>query len=149
MKVKKRTLLLLACLVWTTAGCNVFRIGILTYSAYISIFNVMLSIGIFFIFQTFIFGRLVRKHTARILHYTEEFQFFLNFFDLKAFIIMAIMIAGGIYLRISGLAPDHFIAVFYSGLGVSLTLAGILFGINYYQYASLAAQQHTHKGEEP
>lgn len=142
-------LLLLACLVWTTAGCNVFRIGIMTYSAYISSFNVMLSIGIFLIFQTLIFGRLVKKHTARILHYAEEFQFFLNFFDLKAFIIMAVMIAGGIYLRISGLAPDHFIAVFYSGLGASLTLAGILFGINYYQYAGLAAQPNAQKGGEP
>lgn len=51
---------------------------------------------------------------------------------MKAFIIMAVMITGGIYLRTSGLAPEHFIAVFYSGLGASLFLAGILFGKNYY-----------------
>ncbi len=44
---------------------------------------------------------------------------------------MAVMITGGIVLRVSGLAPEHFIAVFYSGLGMSLLLAGILFGRNY------------------
>ena len=31
----------------------------------------------------------------------------------------------------SGIAPDPFIAVFYSGLGTALLLAGILFGCHY------------------
>ena len=44
---------------------------------------------------------------------------------------MAVMISGGIVLRTSGIAPERFIAVFYTGLGLSLFLAGILFGINY------------------
>ena len=44
------------------------------------------------------------------------------------------MMAGGIYLRSSGFAPERFIAVFYSGLGLSLLLAGILFGRNYFTY---------------
>ena len=46
---------------------------------------------------------------------------------------------GGIYLRVSGLAPDRFIAVFYSGLGASLLLAGILFGRNYWRMLSKAS----------
>ncbi|MCI9319824.1 MAG: hypothetical protein HFH05_07070 [Lachnospiraceae bacterium] len=37
----------------------------------------------------------------------------------------------GIGLRTLKLAPERFIAVFYSGLGASLLLAGILFGRNY------------------
>ena len=61
----------------------------------------------------------------------DEKQFFWNFFDLKSFAIMAFMMTGGIWLRSSGLAPQRFIAVFYSGLGASLLLAGILFGRNY------------------
>lgn len=44
---------------------------------------------------------------------------------------MTFMISGGIGLRASGIAPERFIAVFYSGLGASLLLAGILFGKNY------------------
>ena len=131
MKVKKKTLLLIACFVWIAAGFNIARIGILAYPAYVSVLNFILSAAVFAVFQKFIFGRLVRKHTARITGYTEEYQFFWKFFDLKAFIIMAVMMTAGIYLRVSGLAPDRFIAVFYSGLGISLLLAGVLFGRNY------------------
>ncbi len=46
---------------------------------------------------------------------------------------MAFMMTTGIYLRVSGLCPVRFIAVFYSGLGLSLLLAGILFGWNYFK----------------
>lgn len=134
MKVKKKTLLLIACIVWFLAGFNIVRIGILSYPPYISIINVVLSILVFAIFQYFVFGHLVKKHTERIQNYKEERHFFMKFFDIKSFIIMAIMMSGGIYLRASSLAPERFIAVFYTGLGSSLLLAGILFGKNYFQY---------------
>lgn len=131
MKVKSKTLLLLACLVWATAGINILRIGLVLYPAYLSLVNLLLSAAVFAVFQYFIFGKLVRKHTARITGYAEEPQFFLKFFDVKSFAIMAFMMTGGIYLRVSGVCPEGFIAVFYSGLGASLTLAGVLFGRNY------------------
>lgn len=44
---------------------------------------------------------------------------------------MAFMMTGGIALRSSGIASDRFIAVFCTGLGASLLLAGLLFGRNY------------------
>lgn len=131
MKVKRNTLLLIACLVWCAAGFNIFRIGVLAYPTYVTIWNLLLSVLVFAVFQKFIFGRLVRKHTARIKGYAEERQFFLKFFDRKAFCIMAVMMLGGIGLRASGIAPERFIAVFYSGLGAALLLAGIWFGCNY------------------
>ena len=136
MKVKKKTLLLIACAVWSLAGFNILRIGILSYPPYISVMNILLSIVVFTVFQYFIFGRLVKKHTDRIQYYEEERPFFMKFFDVKSFIIMAIMMSGGIYLRASSLAPERFIAVFYTGLGSSLLLAGILFGKNFLQYKS-------------
>mgnify|MGYP000000563429 CR=1 FL=1 len=133
LKVKKNTLLLLACLVWTAAGVNILRIGLLAYPAYVSPVNLLFSVLVFAVFQIFIFGRLVRKHTGRITAYEQERQFFFRFFDGKAFAIMAVMMTGGIYLRVSGLGPERFIAVFYSGLGASLLLAGVLFGRNYWK----------------
>ena len=136
MKVKKKTLLLIACAVWSLAGFNILRIGILSYPPYISAMNILLSIVVFTVFQYFIFGRLVKKHTDRIQNYEEERHFFMKFFDVKSFIIMAIMMSGGIYLRASSLAPERFIAVFYTGLGSSLLLAGILFGKIFFQYES-------------
>ena len=108
MKVKRNTLLLIACLVWGAAGFNILRLGVLAYPAYLSVLNFVLSALVFAVFQYFIFGRLVKKHTARITGYEEERHFFLKFFDVKSFIIMAVMMSGGIWLRSSGLAPDRF-----------------------------------------
>lgn len=131
MKVKRNTLLLLACLVWSAAGFNILRIGLQAYGDYLTVVNYLLSALVFAVFQKFIFGKLVRKHTSRIHGYLEERHFFLKFFDGKAFAIMAVMMTGGIGLRVSGLAPERFIAVFYTGLGASLLLAGLLFGRNF------------------
>lgn len=131
MKVKRNTLLLLACLAWSAAGFNILRIGLMAYPAYLTVLNTLLSVLVFAVFQQFIFGKLVKKHTARIQAYLEERHFFLKFFDKKAFAIMAVMMTGGIGLRASGLAPERFIAVFYTGLGAALLLAGLLFGKNF------------------
>lgn len=132
MKVKKQYLLLLACLVWIIAGANIVRIGFEAYWGYLTVFNIFLSAVVFVVFQFFIFGRLVKKHTKRIISY-EERQWFIKFFDIKSFIIMAVMMTGGIWLRASGVALERFIAVFYSGLGMSLLLAGILFGVHFFK----------------
>lgn len=139
MMVKRNTLLLLACLVWSAAGFNILRIGLMSYPAHRSVLNFLLSAVVFAVFQVFIFGKLVKKHTARISGYEEERHFFLKFFDKKAFAIMAVMMSGGIGLRASGLAPEQFIAVFYTGLGASLLLAGLLFGCNWGKVVSATA----------
>ena len=131
MKVKRNTLLLIACFVWSAAGFNILRIGLLEYRHQVMVLNIWLSGAVFIVFQKFVFGRLVKKHTQRIRNYAEERQFFLKFFDVKSFIIMACMMTGGILIRTLELVPSRFIAVFYSGLGASLLLAGILFGVNY------------------
>ena len=52
---------------------------------------------------------------------------------------------GGIGLRVSGLAPEQFIAVFYTGLGAAL-LAGLLFGRNSGKAAFAANQNMEEKG---
>lgn len=131
MKVKRNTLLLIACFVWCAAGFNILRIGVLAYPDYLGILNFALSLAVFVVFQLFIFDKLVKKHSTRITGYEEEHQFFLKFFDVKSFAIMAFMMTGGVALRSSGVAPERFIAVFYTGLGASLLLAGILFGVNF------------------
>ncbi len=134
MKVKKNTLLLLASLVWSIAGWNVLRIGLSCYPPYLSIFNLLLSAAVFAMFEKMVFGRLVKKHTQRIQAYEQERLFFLHFFDTKSFLIMAFMMTGGILIRSFSLLPDSVIAVFYTGLGSALLLAGGLFGKNYLQH---------------
>lgn len=132
--VRNRTLLLIACFVWLIAGINIVRIGLLAYVGHITVLNIILLIIVFCLFWFLIFNRLVNKHTIRIAGYEIEKQYFWYFFDLKSFIIMAVMITLGINIRVMNLMLESFIAYFYTGLGTVLTLAGIKFGIRYLRF---------------
>lgn len=62
----------------------------------------------------------------------------------NAFLLIACLLwnaAGFNILRASCLAPDRFIAVFYTGLGASLLLAGLLFGMNFGKAATAARRR--------
>lgn len=78
------------------------------------------------------FYKMSMKHARRIGSYQEATQAFWKFFDLKSYLIMAFMMSGGIWLRSSGLLPLEFIAVFYTGLGLALSLAGVFFLYMYF-----------------
>ena len=79
------------------------------------------------------FFSMSQKHTKRILAYEDKRPFW-NFFDAKSYLIMVFMMSMGIGLRASGKIPDFFIAFFYTGLGLALALAGIIFIRNYTFY---------------
>ena len=135
-QVKKQNLLIIAALVWVAAGINILHIGLEAYAeGYVTTLNEVLSVVVGLVFWFGTFYKLTKKHTQRITNYEEQHQYFWHFFDLKSFIIMAIMMTGGIALRVSGIAPSVFIAVFYTGLGSALALAGILFARNRMQLA--------------
>lgn len=134
MKVQNKTLLLFACLVWMVAGINIMRIGFISYTGYVSLMNIILSILVFVVFWSMVFQKLVQKHTTRIHQYTTQKQYFWNFFDVKSFCIMAFMMTFGILIRNFQLMPQLFIAVFYTGLGLALVLAGISFGNQYFTF---------------
>lgn len=125
MKVGKRSLVLISAIVWIMAGFNVLKIGIEAYKNYISVVNVIGSIFVFMIFWNMIFKKMVDKNVVRIENMIGEKHNFWVFFDLKSFIIMAFMMTMGISLRVYNLVPEVFIAVFYSGLGTALGLAGV------------------------
>lgn len=132
--VKKHTLLAIAGVVWMIAGFNVARLGILSYGKMqsLSVIHIVLSVVVFAVFG-WMFYKMTIKHTKRIKGYKEEFRPIWHFFDLKAYCIMAVMMGGGIWLRSSGLVPDVFVAVFYTGLGCALTLAGVLFWVIFFK----------------
>lgn len=132
--VKKRYLLLIASLVWLFAGLKVLSLGLEAYKTNFTALNVLLSIAVFIVFWIMVFNRLVNKHTVRIKAYTEERRYFWNFFDLKSFIIMAIMMTGGILIRKYSLLGVNFIAFFYTGIGAALSLAGLKFMYNFIKY---------------
>jgi hypothetical protein len=74
-----------------------------------------------------VFSRLVAKHTGRIRARAEDRLPFWHFFNASSWAVMAVMMGGGMTLRLSHLMPDWMIAFFYSGLGLALFLCGIRF----------------------
>ena len=52
---------------WTIAGANIVRIGLEAYVKHVTVWNIVLSVVVFVLFQWFVFGKLVKKHTARII----------------------------------------------------------------------------------
>lgn len=133
-EVKKLNLLIIAGIVWFIAGFNVVRLGLIAYKeiAPLQWWQVVLSTIIFFAFGA-MFLKISQKHVLRIENYKQAFRPVWDFFDGKSYIIMAIMMGGGIWLRVSGLVPAMFIAIFYTGLGLALTLAGVLFLYQYFR----------------
>jgi len=104
----------------------VARLGVLSYQIItFKWYYVLLSILVFAAFGTMFF-KMTIKHTKRIMSYQEKKPFW-YFFDVKSYIIMAVMMSGGIGLRAAGIFPDVFVAFFYSGLGCALALAGVVF----------------------
>ena len=136
--IKNKYLLLIAAIAWLIAGFNVLKIGVETYINYVTVINLLLSLVVFLVFWIMVFSKLVKKHTLRISSYESEKQWFYLFFDLKSFIIMAIMMTMGIVIRYYALLPDVFIAVFYTGLGSALALAGILFMVNFMRFEAIS-----------
>lgn len=133
--VKKRTLLAVAGCVWLIAGYNVAYLGVLAYMGLggVKLTQALLSLLVFVAFGTMFF-KMSMKHTRRIKGYREEYRPVWHFFDLKGYIIMAIMMSGGMWLRSAGLVPETFIAVFYTGLGSALALAGLMFWLMFALY---------------
>lgn len=147
MKVKKEKLLLIAGIVWMIAGFNILNIGFQSYVHYVNLVNVVISILIFLAFWFMVFSKLVIKHKARIYKYKERLQFILNFFDKKSYIIMIVMMSGGITIRMLHLLPEEVIAVFYSGLGCAIFISGIRFTYHFLLYnRSIKRQEVSCKG---
>ena len=130
--VQKQTLVLIAALVWTAAGANILRLGIAAaVSVHWEWWMVLSALAVFLLFGA-MFGMIVKKHLRRIYGYDGGRKHcFLKFFDIKAYILMGIMMTGGILLRTLHVIPDRCTAMFYTGLGAGLTLAGLAFFVNY------------------
>ena len=113
-EVKKKYLALLAGIIWMIAGFNVVRLGIISYKLIETAWYLyLLSVIIFGLFGM-MFYKMSGKHLRRIKGYEEEKRPFWNFFDIKSYIIMAVMMGGGIGLRNAGVFPDVFVAFFYT-----------------------------------
>lgn len=131
-RVEAKYLLLIAAVVWFLAGFNVARLGILACAeGETPLWLLVIGIPLVFIAFHAMFSKLVGKHSDRIRGYGEDRMHVLRFFDVKGYVMMAIMMGGGIALREFGIVPSWFVAFFYTGLGIALALAGVGFLVHY------------------
>ena len=121
--------MLIAGVVWCVAGTMVTVVGVPLLLRLEPVDPILLPLAmvIFAVFYVFVFSRLVHKHTLRIRAREEARLPFWHFFNASSWIVMFVMMGGGMGLRLSHTAPDWFVAFFYTGLGVALFLCGLRF----------------------
>ena len=88
-----------------------------------------------FLLGMLIFMLVALFTTHRDLARFKTFKAFLWTYNIGV-VLTAVMMGGGVWLRSSGLVPDVFIAVFYTGLGIALAMAGVLFWIAFFRFTS-------------
>lgn len=126
--VGRKTLMIVAGIVWTVAGANILRIGIDRWAQVSGGFVLMLlgAVAVFAAFHYMVFSRMFHKHKRRISQKGDS-NCPMGFFDARGWIIMAFMITLGVSIRRYELMPLWFIALFYTGLSSALVLTGIRF----------------------
>jgi hypothetical protein len=129
LHLPKNSLMLIAGLVWCAAGGMVSFIGLPLELGLAPSNLILLPLAavIFLAFYFLVFSRLVLKHTGRIRDRPEDRLPFWHFFNTSSWVVMGVMMGGGMALRFSHVMPDWMIAFFYSGLGVALFLCGVQF----------------------
>ena len=129
MLTPKNNQMLIAGVVWCLAGAMVIAVGLplLVQDGPGQPILFALAVVIFLVFYVFIFSRLVTKHSGRIRRESRQRLPFWSFFDKSSYLIMVIMMGGGMALRLSHMVPEWMIAFFYSGLGIALFACGVRF----------------------
>ncbi len=84
-----------------------------------------ITIGI--IKYIFIFRKISIRSKNKILNFKEDKINILKLYPLKSYIIVAIMIAGGITIRHLEFIPKSVLFALYLGIGIAMLLTSILF----------------------
>jgi hypothetical protein len=132
--VPRRSLLLIAGCAWSIAG------GILISRSLVYLIGVNhhlaleIALGIVFgiVFYLVLFTRISKKHITRINLITIDNPCFFSFFNFRSYLLMTIMISGGITLRLSGLVNPEIIYTFFLCMGIPLLVSAWRF---FYSYA--------------
>lgn len=129
IRATKKMLLLSAGALWSIAGERIITLGYrdLILNSQNPWGYLFISLIIFYIFLMFIFRKIVKKHTTRIMSSSLSDHCIFSFFDLKSYGIMILMIVSGITLRNSQIIDPLYLGTFYLGLGPALLSAAIMF----------------------
>lgn len=138
----KRTLMIMAAIVWMMAGSMIMKLGceVIFHRPNNRIISGVVAVVVFAIFFQLIFKKMALKHQKRILAYTKEKICTFAFFDKKGYIIMAFMMTLGIVIRSTSFINPIYWAPFYIGLGTALFSGGACFMIGWWRWNKLMNQ---------
>lgn len=127
--VSKRILLIMSGLLWSIAGCNVLRKGLVAlaedHRGWVIWLALLIGIGFMMMFRG-----VVRKYSTRIRTLDGERFPFYRFMSVKGYLLIGFMMSLGIAVSLIPGMPVAFFASFYSGLGAALCYGAIRFFIN-------------------
>jgi len=127
--VTRHNLLFIAGLAWTTAGGILSGRGL----AYLvqqghhpgwRLTGALISGGIFYVL---LFAKISRKHIKRISTLNIPYPCAFSFFNFRGYIMMALMISGGIGLRSLDVINREWLYTFYITMGVPLLVSASRF----------------------
>jgi hypothetical protein len=122
----KRTLVLLAGLMWCGVGVMLVRYSIIWLSAYTGREQKLFyALGFLAAMPIHHFGflKIADKNLSRLLPLTEKRCLF-SFMTWRSYLIVLVMVSLGIALRHSSI-PKPYLSILYSGIGLALFLSGI------------------------
>jgi hypothetical protein len=127
--IPKRYLLFAAGVVWTLAGGMLLYKGISLFRIYRELLWLKITISIIGggLFYILMFSKISFKHAWRIINLKYDKPCMFAFFNIRSYIMMAIMISSGIILRKSGIISLEYLSVLYVTMGIPLFLSALRF----------------------
>lgn len=127
--VSKHNLLFIAGMVWMTAGGILAGRGLSYLVEHGQYLGWRLTGGLIvgMIFYVLLFAKISRKHIKRIHGLNIPYPCAFSFFNLRGYLMMAIMITGGIMLRRFDVINKEWLYNFYITMGVPLLVSATRF----------------------
>ena len=127
--VGKHNLLFIAGLAWSTAGGILAGRGLIFLILHGQYLGWRLAGGLVFgmIFYVLLFAKISRQHIKRIHKLNIPYPCAFSFFNLRGYMLMAIMISGGIMLRRFDMIGKEWLYNFYVTMGMPLLVSASRF----------------------
>lgn len=144
-RIPKIGLLILAGLMWSAVGIMLFRYAVIWLTQPFSFVHGLfggLGMAISWAAYHFQFAKLALKNIERILQLKDQACVF-GFQAWKGYLIIAVMMTGGILLRGSAI-PKPYLAVVYAAIGGALLGASSHYYARFYRLVSASSHSQSH-----
>ncbi|MCK5456561.1 MAG: hypothetical protein KAI45_05485 [Melioribacteraceae bacterium] len=127
--VRKKCLILISGLMWSGVGVLLNWIAskwLPAFEQWQIVFTYVVGILMGLIIATFGFRKLAKKNSDRIMGYPEKVCVF-AFQRWQMYILIAVMMGMGFFMRTTSLIPKYLLAPVYVGIGFALFIASFVY----------------------